>query len=435
MGVHHHKTGLSDKNCLKFVHAGDLHLDSPFIGVSEISTELAGQLSSATFNAYEKIIEICIENEVDFLLVSGDIYDSSDKSLYAQLKFVSGLNRLSAAGIRAYIVHGNHDPLSGWSASLLWPENVHIMRGDMVECIPFESEGEIKAYIAGISYPVQHVRENLAVKFPSKERDWPFTIGLLHCTLGKGEGHEPYAACSEEDLVNTGYDYWALGHIHIPSVVREHSPAIIYAGNPQGRSTAECGPRGCYLVSVGPDSDVNPVFVETGSVRWEVAEVSITDIGSDGELIDRISGCLSDIRSKSAGLPVVCRILLTGRGPMHMSLVQPGFSDDLIRHLRDDELNGSDFVLVERIVDNTGLLIERDRLGARKDFAGDIVNIVDNLRSQPGRLGELRASLAPLMNSVSGRRLIEEISDEEFLEIISDGESLLLDRFVGSGEE
>jgi len=91
MGVHHHKTGLSDKNCLKFVHAADLHLDSPFIGVSEISTELAGQLSRATFNAYEKIIELCIDNEVDFLLVSGDIYDSSDKSLYAQLKFVSGL--------------------------------------------------------------------------------------------------------------------------------------------------------------------------------------------------------------------------------------------------------------------------------------------------------------------------------------------------------
>ena len=112
-----------------FIHAADLHLDSPFKEISEVDKEISLELAESTFKAFGKIIDICIEKQVDFLLIAGDIYDGSDRSLRAQLRFRDELKRLSESGINAYIVHGNHDPLDGWSANLEWPENVHILKG------------------------------------------------------------------------------------------------------------------------------------------------------------------------------------------------------------------------------------------------------------------------------------------------------------------
>ena len=124
-----------------FIHTADLHLDSPFKGISEVNEEISLELTEATFKAFNKIIDLCIEKQVDFLLIAGDIYDGADRSLRAQLRFRDGLKRLSDTGITAYIVHGNHDPLNGWSANLDWPKNVHIFKGKSVEKVSVEKDG------------------------------------------------------------------------------------------------------------------------------------------------------------------------------------------------------------------------------------------------------------------------------------------------------
>jgi len=130
-----------------FVHTADLHLDSTFKGISEINDNISSELTEATFKTFNKIIDLCIEKQVDFLLIAGDIYDGSEKSLRAQLRFLDGLNRLSDAGINVYIVHGNHDPLDGWSANLDWPKNVHIFKGKSIEIFSVKKEEEEIAQI------------------------------------------------------------------------------------------------------------------------------------------------------------------------------------------------------------------------------------------------------------------------------------------------
>ena len=95
---------------IRFVHAADLHLDSPFKGLSDVQPEIAARLKNATFDAYQNIIDLCISERVDALLVAGDVFDGADRSLRAQLRFMDGLRRLHEAGIRAFICHGNHDP-------------------------------------------------------------------------------------------------------------------------------------------------------------------------------------------------------------------------------------------------------------------------------------------------------------------------------------
>ena len=426
----------SKKNVQKsfsFIHTADLHLDSPFRGISETNQELSKSLINATFQAYDTIINLCIEKDVDFLLIAGDVYDSANKSLYAQLKFIKGLKKLSNEGIQVIIAHGNHDPLNGWSATLDWPENVHILSGAVIDTIPFEINGTLVATIVGTSYPVPHIRTNLAQKFPKKDGEL-FAIGLLHCTVGSTAEHEPYAPCTMQDLKELNYDYWALGHIHVPSVLSENEPVVVYPGNPQGRHVGEAGPRGCYLVTVDQKNEIMKEFIETDLIRWYTEEISIEGIKSDGELLYKIRECIDAILDKADGRSVMCRCILTGRGSLHRTLIKEGVIDDILQHLREEENFDSQFIWVERLVNDTNLPIERSVLLKRKDFVGDIVHIVDELCRDEESLKTLKTSLEPLFASPKGRKILKDIDQEELIVSIYRAEGLLLDKIMGEGE-
>lgn len=428
------KQKTSNNKLFSFIHTADLHLDSPFIGIYEINQELRESLVNATFEAYDTIIDLCIEKEVDFLLIAGDVYDSANKSLYAQLKFIKGLDRLSNAGIQTIIAHGNHDPLNGWSATLNWPEDVHIMSGDTIDSIQLEKDETHVVTIIGTSYPAQHIWTNLAQKFPKRENNEVFTIGLLHCMVGSSTEHDPYAACTMQDLKDLDYDYWALGHIHVPSVINETYPVVVYPGNPQGRHIREAGPRGCYLVTVDTKNEISKEFIETDTIRWYVEDISIEGIESEEDLILQIRECIDTILDGADGRSVICRFILTGRGPLHRTLTKEGIIDDILQYLREDENLGSQFVWVERLVNNTSMPIERSVLLERKDFVGDIVRIVDDICQDEESLESLKTSLGPLFKSAKGRKVIKDIDKEELMGLVLRAEGLLLDNIMSEVE-
>ena len=415
---------------LSFVHAADLHLDSPFTGISGIDPELGERLSKATFQAYETVIELCMDEEVDFLLIAGDVYDSADKSLYAQVRFIEGLKKLETAGIQVFICHGNHDPLDGWSASLKWPGNVHIMSGDGAEVVEFKKEGETAALVVGMSYPTRHIMKNLVQNFPNKGDNWPFTIGLLHCSVGSNPEHDPYAPCTLQDLRELSYDYWALGHIHTPSIVCKEAPVVIYSGNPQGRHPGETGARGCFYVEVSSGGAISTRFIETDSVRWHIREISIEDMETEGELIESLQSQLDDIRENSGGRSAICRLVLNGRGPLHRTLRKEGFLEDILHLLREDEIRDRQFVWVERIENETLFPVERELLLKREDFVGDLVKILEGLKTDGKALDEFHEVLSPLFNSRNGRKLICKIDDEEMNYLLQCAENILLDALL-----
>ncbi|MCH7800735.1 MAG: DNA repair exonuclease, partial [Chloroflexi bacterium] len=139
---------------MRFVHAADLHLDSPFKGMSDVQPEIGARLRDATFDAYQKIIDLCISESVDALLVAGDVFDGADHSLRAQREFVDGLRRLDEASIRSFICHGNHDPLNGWEAKIPFPDKAFRFGAD-VEKVPVFPDDKDRAVIYGVSYPVR----------------------------------------------------------------------------------------------------------------------------------------------------------------------------------------------------------------------------------------------------------------------------------------
>ena len=290
-----------------FVHAADLHLDSPFRMLTGAAPEQAEMLRRATFDAYDGIVDLCIEQRVDALLVAGDIFDSSDNRLGAQLRFRDGLLRLAQHGIRAFVCHGNHDPLNGWRAGLDWPAEAHRF-GEVPSALPLRPDDPSSPLVYGVSYPVRDVSVNLIPLFPPRDAARP-AIGLLHANVGGIPGYENYAPCSLADLTATGYDYWALGHVHTRQILRapaEGSPVVVYPGNSQGRQPNERGARGVYLVEMDERGVVTDLsFRAVDVVRWSLIECSVEDIEHDQDLLDALEASVQTELDATEGRPIV----------------------------------------------------------------------------------------------------------------------------------
>ena len=418
---------------LRFVHAADLHLDSPFSGLRSLDPAIAGTLYAATFAAYENIIDLCILERVDALLIVGDVFDSADRSLRAQLKFVDGLTRLREKGIRSFICHGNHDPLDGWEARLDLPEGCHRFGADVERAPVFMDEPD-RAAVYGISYPRRDVRENLVPRFSSVERG-PFNIGLLHANVDSDPAHEAYAPCSVGDLERTAIDYWALGHVHTRRVLRKTGPTIVYPGNPQGRHPNERGPRGVYLVEVSDSRQVHLDFRAVDVVRWAQLELDISGLESDQSLLDRLEQELATCRDNADGRSTLFRLVLCGRGPLHHSLIRPGFVDDLLEKINETGSQERPFLWCERIQISTASLIDREQERQRGDFVGDLVRLRDDWQVAPNGLSEIRESLQDLYGrGNAGRFLREHVpTHDELLELMAGAEAVCLAELLEEG--
>src|SRR5215471_10073160 len=269
---------------LRFVHAADLHLDSPFRGLANTSTKLRDELQAATLGAFARIVDHTIESKADFLLLAGDLYDSKDRSLRALVAFRRQMERLAERDISVYIVHGNHDPLNGWGSEFQLPPNVTTFSGRM-DTEPFIRRGREVASITGVSYTRERVMENLAASF-KVAGDSPYSVAVLHTNVGGQTGHADYAPTTVEELSAAGFDYWALGHVHTRSVLATDPAMIVYPGNIQGRHAREGGPRGCYQVDVDTQGRANLHFIETNVVRWAHIAVSIAGHSRLSGLVD-----------------------------------------------------------------------------------------------------------------------------------------------------
>ena len=421
---------------MKFVHAADLHLDSPFVGMSSEAPEhVSDTLLRATFDAYANIIDLCIEEQVHALLIAGDAYDSADRSLRAQLKFGDGLKRLDEAGVRSFICHGNHDPLDGWEARLELPGGC-VRFGPEVTGEPVFPEDPERARVYGISYPQREVHENLALRF----RELPqsrFNIGLLHPDVGGNPGHSPHAPCSLADLANSSMDYWALGHVHTRQVLRQEHPAVVYPGNPQGCSPDETGARGVYLVEVDDDGTPHLEFRPVDLVRWESLEVDITGLETEQELLNAMDAAASSCAKDAGGRALVLRLTLTGRGPLHSSLCRPDTAGAILGNLNDHYASARPWLWCERIQLETASPVDRGQVAQRDDFPGYLARIAEELRNDPGAFDELRDALRPLyLNSNAAPYLRNFLpSDDQLRELLTAAEYECLAALVNEEEE
>jgi len=425
-----------------FLHCADLHLDSPFEGIKAVNERVAATLRDATFAALDNIAKLAVDRRVDFVLIAGDVFDGADHSLRAQLCVQEFLARLTDAGIACCVVHGNHDPLDAWQLRLAWPQGVSRFESDAVERVTMRRGDVPLADVYGVSFPTRDVKENLARRFRI-QGEAPFAIGLLHANVGGREDHANYAPCTLEDLAAAGMNYWALGHIHQPAVLREQKPTVVYAGAPQGRSVKDAGPRGCYVVHVHENGVVEPEFVATDVIRWFVRELDIAGLADLDALVGRLCEERETIRSEAEGRAAVARMKLVGRGPVHHELIAGEGADrqceDLLERMHAEEAGRDDFVWFESLTAHTRPDIDLAARRQADDFIGDFLRATEAMQ----KAADPAATLLELAMSrpESGREngpvanRLRRWTHEDWSEALADAEALGVELLTDGRED
>ncbi|MFD1672717.1 exonuclease SbcCD subunit D [Agrilactobacillus yilanensis] len=280
---------------MKFIHCADAHLDSPFFGLKQIDQTVGDKLYQAPFTAFERMIDRAIADEVAFILIAGDTFDSQNQNLKVQWFLKNQFQRLQAVGIQVYLIFGNHDYLNETTTQLTYPENVHIF-GAQPEVMRYISAEGFKIDITGFSYDQRHITENVAADYPERRLDADLAIGLLHGGL-KGAGDANYAPFELNDLLQKGYDYWALGHIHHRRALNRR-PDIIYAGNLQGRNIDESGVKGFYEINY-QYNDLATAFVPVAPFQWQQMTIEDQQRLTVPEVVQHLKSMLISLPEKT----------------------------------------------------------------------------------------------------------------------------------------
>ncbi len=388
-----------------FIHAADIHLDSPLIGLSQHEEAPTETIRGATRSALTRLVDLALEREVDFVLIAGDLYDGDWKDFGTGLFFVNQMRRLDNAAIPVFLIYGNHDAESRVTKSLTLPGNVHVYSTTEAETV---AHPELPVCLHGQGFATQSVTENLAEKYPAPV-DKKFNIGLLHTNLGDREGHGNYAPSSLSQLVSQGYDYWALGHIHA-SEIHHENPHVVYSGNTQGRHINETGAKGCYLVSVSGELEVSSIeFCVLDSVRWENNEIDCSSVESEQGLLKLIRDRLTRSLDLADGRLLAVRLTLTGHTALHEA-----FHAEHAR-LRAECFSlaaeiDSEMIWIEGLRLKTRTLIDPAELAKRDDLTALVLDALHSFDpcTLPDPVNTLKSKLPP----EAARALVSSLQPE-----------------------
>lgn len=328
----------------RFVHAADIHLDSPLRSLAMRSSELAELIGNATRQAFVRVIDLCLREQVDALLLAGDLYDGEQTSMKTARFLAEQVRRLHEAGIRVFIIRGNHDAVSQITKELVFPETVKVFNGRAEAIAIDRARGDFPVVVHGLSFAEPHAPESLVGKY-KPVIDGAFNIGILHSSLSGSSGHNPYAPCSLADLHATGFHYWALGHIHKRSVF-EGKCTVVMPGMPQGRDINEAGVKSVSLVTVADDLSVRTEERFTSVAQFERVEVDTSQIEDWAGLVREIGKALERTRTDAASDQLVARVRLTGITPLAWRM-QRDF--DLLRAEADDRASTVGHCWVEKL--------------------------------------------------------------------------------------
>jgi DNA repair protein SbcD/Mre11 len=296
---------------MRLLHLADLHLDSPMRGLS-VMEGAPDTAASCTREAFEAAVRFALAKSVDLVVIRGDVYDGDWQDFSTGVFFARQLALLRDGGIPVVVISGNHDAASRITRRLTLPEGTRTLSAKKPATVIFEDLG---VAVHGQSFATREVTENLVAAYPPAVPDM-LNVGLLHTSLAGHPDHDAYAACSPQDLERLGYDYWALGHVHIRGRACDGPPAF-YSGCIQGRSVRECGAHGGLLVELerGDEPSVEPVNFDV--LRWAIAEIDCAAVEKLDDLLGCARSALGGLLSDADGLPVACRVRLSGETPLH----------------------------------------------------------------------------------------------------------------------
>lgn len=416
----------------QFLHAADIHLDSPLRGLHRYPGAPVEQIRHASRRALSNLVELAIAEQVAFVVIAGDLYDGDWDNCNTGFFFVAEMAKLREAGIPVFLIAGNHDAASKMTKSLPLPPNVVRFPTHESQTHPLHN---YRVAIHGQGFATAAVTTNLALGYPEAVPGY-FNLGLLHtCATGR-EGHAAYAPCTVEELRSKHYQYWALGHIHAREVLH-HDPWIVFSGNIQGRHIRETGPKGGTLVTVEDNEvvDVQPRWLDV--MRWQRCEVPCHGAESDAEVLYRFSKALQGLLDEREDRPLAVRVQLQGACPAHAELLaHAGDFADKLRAQAIDESNQS--VWIEKVEMQTAAPRDAERQLQLEGPMAELKTLIREYQSRPKQLQALAKELADLKRKLPpelrhGDEALDFESSEQLKALVAEAGQFLSGRLLGKG--
>ncbi|MBT6275768.1 MAG: DNA repair exonuclease [Chromatiales bacterium] len=411
---------------MRFLHAADLHIDSPLRGLDRYEGAPVERLRTATREALRRLVSAAVDECVDFVILAGDIYDRDWQDFRTGLFFREQMVRLNRAHIQVFMIQGNHDAQGVISKQLRLPDNVKVFPSRRAETVRLD---DLAVAVHGRSFPNRAVDEDFVPNYPDAISGY-FNIGVLHTSLNGRVGHDPYAPTDVATLATKGYDYWALGHVHARERVSE-SPRIVFPGNLQGRHARETGAKGCELVSVDAGAIENE-FLALDVVRWTLLDIPLDGAERVEELGAAFRAALTPHLAGAADRLHALRVRLSGTTPLQrLESEQPGRMEAEIRAASQD-LGDAD-IWIEQVRLQLRSPIDRTREVQRQDAVGELLRLVDALAADPSRMDAYaKEKLGDLLDYLPAEVLAGEPAPhqdrETLLALVYDAESTVLAR-------
>jgi len=308
----------------RFLHAADLHLGAPLKSLgSRVDEATIARIRAKVNTAFERLVDAALREEVDFVVLAGDVYDTADRDPGARVRMLRGFTRLHEANIKVFMVHGNHDPLMRDIVVGTLPDSVVVFPAGRVEQHMVTMRNGAEVLVAGTSFGRTEEPNSLVPMFA--ELRGRTIVGVLHTNVGGNDQHGNYAPTSAAELESSPVHYWALGHIHLRSVNRTSRGWWAYPGNLQGRSTkaSECGPKGALIVEVDGDGSVlEPRFVDCAPLRFERIDVPVDELHDIESVHSTAITALTEAVTASDGVPLLVRLELTGTTPSELAFLR-----------------------------------------------------------------------------------------------------------------
>lgn len=407
-----------------FVHAADIHLDSPLRGLFAYEGAPAiEEIRGATRQALDRLINFLLSEQVPLLLIAGDLYDGDWTDINTGLYFASQMRRLGEAGVRVAIIRGNHDAANKMTRAVPLPDNVKVFKTRKAETWLLDDLG---IAVHGQSYATQEVTDNLAKSYPSPV-EGVLNIGLLHCLISGAQGHQPYAPCTIDDLASKEYDYWALGHVHNFSLLKER-PWIVYSGCCQGRHIKETGSKGCVLVEAD-DGGLQAQFVPLDVLRWVEVRADITGAESMEQAAGLFGEQLAISMADQGGGPCCVRAVLKGRCEIHGRLcADPMTITANIRAVAAEV--SSNKAWIEKVRVETGPVVDLEKMAQSDTPQGELLRYLNELAADPDGL---ELDLTALKAKLAGSGV--QVPQDAMNHLLKDAGDLLLTALADAQSE
>lgn len=401
---------------IRFFHVADLHLDSPFKGITSMPEHQLKTLRESTFDAFQTLIQIAVKEKPDFVLIVGDVYDGEDRSLRAQHKFQQGMDTLNQHQIPVFLCYGNHDHLGGKWTRFQLPENVHVF-SEKTEKVHLKVRQQ-DVFISGFSYKERHIKESMASSYEVAENNESIHIGMLHGSFAGDTSHAVYAPFTKEELLSKNYDYWALGHIHKRQILH-NEPPVVYSGNLQSRHRNERGPKGFYEVTL-EQGQAHLTFHRTSAIVYDQITCSCKNVLHANEWFNTLEATIDQFRSEyGAG---VVEINLTDVDAHTFAMLEGSSAEEWLDMVREMQETKEPPVWVQAISFDSSQAQELESSGLNDE----VISVMDNWDTQ-----QWKEVVSEVYQHSRLSRYIEKLTEDDFQEIQAEARMLIQKELAG----